>query len=319
MAAGSDQEHLPVNANKLGGGSQVIREETPILRDLLGLGSQPSIFGAVRQPALLFGSGGIKDVLFLSINIKGSICGPTLPGQFQIGLSILDTTQLRDLKFEHTQSRRHGNDYHPEDILQTYNLYQSTPLYRHKIRQKTLFGTFEDILVEELDAEIQALISGRHVILVVHGGLNDLRFLERLKIKIKPIFTIDTQKAAQNPLRLEKRPSLEALLTILDIPFHPNSLDVGGNDANYALRVLLMIAVAATTVEGLSREQVATLEVLRDIARSTIPQEKEFRPMQMPGKGRAARLEAKEKKRERMDLKKKVRERKMEKMEEDNE
>src|SRR5689334_13700755 len=87
--------HSTVSENQSCCNSQVVREETPALQYLLGLGSDTSIFKANRHPMVLIDSEGIKDVLFLSINIKGNICGPNLPDKFHIGLSILDTSQLR--------------------------------------------------------------------------------------------------------------------------------------------------------------------------------------------------------------------------------
>jgi hypothetical protein len=48
---------------------------------------------------------------------------------------------------------------------------------------------------------MQALIQGRDVVLVVHGE-TDVRLLDRLHVVIPAIYIIDTQKAAQNPLRL---------------------------------------------------------------------------------------------------------------------
>jgi len=89
-----------------------------------------------------------------------------------------------------------------------------------------LFGEAEELAAEETHAKIQALIAGRVVIIVAHGGTNGLRFLERLKIHIRPLFTLDTQKAAQNPPLLSKRPSLQRLLTILNIPFYVRAIPV---------------------------------------------------------------------------------------------
>jgi len=151
-----------------------------------------------------------------------------------------------------------------------------------------------------MNAKIQTLIAGRDVILVIHGGTNDLRFLDKLKISIQPLFTLDTQKAAQNPLQLSKRPSLESFLTIFKIPFISHSLHTGGNDANYTLRSLLMIAVTDSEgEEGLSEEQFALLRVIQGIARSAIPIDRIRKSQVIQGKGRLARLETKRRKKER--------------------
>lgn len=67
-----------------------------------------------------------------------------------------------------------------------------------------------------------------------------------------------------------------------------------------------MIAVAdSQRDEELSEEQLALLEVMRDIARSAIPLERlKLSPLKLQGKGRLARLEAKTKRKERMALRK---------------
>jgi hypothetical protein len=121
-----------------------------------------------------------------------------------------------------------------------------------------------------------------------------LRFLDRLKISIQPLFTLDTQKAAQNPLQLSRRPSLESLLITFEIPFTSHILHTGGNDVNYTLRSLLMIAVTGSEgEEGLIEEQLALLGVIQGVARLAIPKDRIQKSQVIQGKGRLARPETK--------------------------
>ncbi|KAK0706844.1 hypothetical protein B0T26DRAFT_596607, partial [Lasiosphaeria miniovina] len=58
---------------------------------------------------------------------------------------------------------------------------------------------------------------------------------------LHPRYIIDTAKAAQHPLQLSYRCSLESLLERLDISFR--NLQAAVNDVNFVLRALLMLAV----------------------------------------------------------------------------
>ncbi|TVY37616.1 hypothetical protein LSUB1_G004799 [Lachnellula subtilissima] len=318
MEISSDKPQLPIaNENLPSGKLQVLREETLALRDLLGLNLKRSDF--IVDPSLrtLAQSAGIKDVLFLAIDIEGTTCQPALPSAFQLGISILDTRHLQTLISRHLHDARNDDDdgeTELQSILQTYNFCDGTPTYCLRAQRRLLFGDTEELVAEEMNARIQALIAGRDVILVVHGGKNDLRFLDRIKISIQPLFTLDTQKAAQNPLQLLKRPSLESFLTTFEIPFISHSFHTGGNDANYTLRSLLMIAVIDSEgEEGLSDEQLALLGVIRGIARSAIPEDRVKKSQVIEGKGRRlTRLEAKRRKKERKAMRKLARKNEME-------
>ena len=85
------------------------------------------------------------------------------------------------------------------------------------------------------------MASGSVVVLILHGAREDIKVLENLGIDLHALFIIDTVKAAQNPLGLSYRYSLEKLLEALDISF--TNLHAAGNDAHFALRAFLMIAV----------------------------------------------------------------------------
>ena len=159
-----------------------------------------------------------------------------------------------------------------QSILQTHNLCYGPQKYCDRIWRKFIFGYSEHTAVEKMDGKIQSLILGRDVVLVVHGGNSDLQFLARLRISIRPIHILGTQKAAQTPLQLTYRPSLESFLTTFQIPFVRRSLHIAGNDANYALRTLLMIAVRCSEQEeGLNCRQRIYFKVLQALAQSPPP------------------------------------------------
>jgi hypothetical protein len=256
----------------------VVREETFMLMDLFGLPSGESTFKPRYIGRTLEGSS-IKDVLFLAIDIGGEITGPILPLAFELGISVLDTRLLPILiysLYDEDSELEEGeiNEAEPNHLsnLATYNFVYD-PLQKYpKDKQKFLFGETEEVTIEEINTKMQCLIKERDVVLVVHGGQNDLRFLDRIRVPIHNIYVMDTQKAAQNPLKMTKRPSLEKLLTELEIPWTRHSLHISGNDANYTLRSLLMIAVRASEMDKqLDERQVALLDVIEGIARRRLP------------------------------------------------
>ncbi|EPE30764.1 Ribonuclease H-like protein [Glarea lozoyensis ATCC 20868] len=268
----------------------VMREETFALRDLLGLYGQDLVFSADGTPSHVRSV--IKDVLLLALDFEGEICSPAAPLGFRLGISVLDTRRLKDLA--ESQFRDGGADI--QDAIRTCSFCTGPSMDCLKERRKEIFGNAREMKIEEMRTTIQALISGRHVVLVVHGGENDLRFLERLQIPIQPLYIIDTQKAAQNPLGLTARPSLETLLTILEIPHVPSILHVAGNDATYTLRSLLMIAVKdAEMAHGLDDKQQALVVILCKLAGSPLPEsvKKQYANRGNGGEGQKRRREEK--------------------------
>ncbi|KAH8781288.1 hypothetical protein F5883DRAFT_170091 [Diaporthe sp. PMI_573] len=111
---------------------------------------------------------------------------------------------------------------------------------RHKAN-KFLFGNPKTISLSGLKDQLQLFTSNRDIILVFHGGHRELWALKALNIHLNPLYTIDTVKAAQYPLQLSYRCSLEKLLLELEIPC--TALHNAGNDAHFVLRAVLMLAV----------------------------------------------------------------------------
>jgi hypothetical protein len=169
----------------------------------------PKILQAQNLP-----SSWIKDLLIVSLDIEGHPDQLTKEsaGRYQVRLSILDTRHLQS----DTADTRH------ESLLQTYHLCVGPEKYFKKKSWKFCFGKSRHVTLEELRDETQKLIRKRDVILVLHGGSSDLSFLRAAQIHIRPLYIIDTQKAAQHPLQLDYRCKIERMLELLK-PIRPGN------------------------------------------------------------------------------------------------
>lgn len=217
----------------------LLRGDLLLLRHTFGLHFGRSQEGLDQNRGQNLPGSKIKDLLIVSLDIEGH------PNQFtehylqyQVGLSILDTRHLQP-SISDTQ---HGT------VLETYHFCVGPDKYFKKRKsQKFCFGQSRHVTIGDLQSEIQKLISERDVILVVHGGKDDLLFLKAVEIDLRPLYIVDTQKAAQNPLQLDYRCKIERLLELLECPFDPDMLHNAGNDANFTLRALLLIATIDAT------------------------------------------------------------------------
>lgn len=179
----------------------------------------------------------IKDVLLIAVDID------TFQGyeqiasdqQFHIGVSIFDSRSVQ------ASSAILQSDCEPDSMIKSLQFTIGDSPYCRRAANKFLFGQSESILISEVRPRLEHIASGRDVVLVLHGVREDLKVLENLGINLHPIFVIDTVKAAQHPLGLSHRYSLEKLLEALEIPF--TNLHAAGNDAHFVLRALLMIVV----------------------------------------------------------------------------
>jgi hypothetical protein len=235
----------------------VLRQEPFVLRELLGLRLRDT-------PAIICPP--VNDVLFLALDFGGSI-DQIIPQEFSLGISTLDTRLIQSYVNKGSEKEKGYQDF-----LQTCEFCFGSSTFVQKSKKGFLFGESEALDIGEIQSKIANLIDGRNIILVTHGGEKDLRVLRRLNINLRPIYILDTQKAAQNPLQLSQRPSLKSLLITLGIPFVPGSLHFSGNDAYYTLRCLLMIAVVDTQrQEGWIDGKRRILNLIRGIARSPLP------------------------------------------------
>lgn len=97
----------------------------------------------------------------------------------------------------------------------------------------------------EIASQILALTQGRDYVLLAHGTNEDVKVLNNMDGRIvgNACYILDTVKVAQHILQLYYRYSLETLLDSLGITTYHYRLHAAGNDAVFALRALLMLAV----------------------------------------------------------------------------
>lgn len=241
----------------------LICQDLLLLRYLLGLRvgqPLPTVTACRELPSTL-----MKDVLFLAFDTENIRKGQIpLVKQFQVGISILDTRVLQD----HLSSQSLAT-VRNEDLLRTRNFCVGPLGYCSKATRRFLFGQSEAVDPDQIKGKIESLVFDRDVVLVVHDGQNDFWLLKELNINLQPVAILDTQKAAYEIPQLHYQCSLKELLIALDCPF--NFLHIAGNDANYTLRVLLMIAVRDSDGTNPDEPQQALLLFIQAIAQSTRP------------------------------------------------
>lgn len=131
-----------------------------------------------------------------------------------------------------------------------------------------MFEKSEPITISELKPKLEALVFEKDNVLILHGANSDLKVLHNLDIDLGSLYVIDTNKAAQFPLQLYYRYSLEKLLEALEIPYA--FLHAAGNDAHFSLQALLMIAVRDAERQPDSSHE-ALIRTLRAISQAPRP------------------------------------------------
>lgn len=218
----------------------ILREETVALRQLLGYGRSTKASLRLNVPELgtnLPGSS-MRNVLLVGLDVD------TFQGydelipdqQLHVGISILDTRRLHKLLISSS------SEGELTAAIDSYQLTIGSSRYCRRARNNFLFGQSKlAASIYELKSELEHLVEGRDSILVFHGADSDLKMLRHLNIDLRPLYIIDTNKAAQYPLQLWYRYGLEKLLDVLEIPYA--LLHAAGNDARFCLQALLMLAV----------------------------------------------------------------------------
>lgn len=261
--------------------SGLLRDEVLVMRELLGYWHEDII----QKPSLSQGlpadlgntlpGSAMRDVLLVAFDVdtKDSYQALTSDQDFHIGISILDTRSLQDCIVAPTSKK-------VETMIQSYQFSIGDSKYIRKATKKFLFGNVEPIQLVDLKSKFEGLIAGRQMVLVFHGGsASDWKIFQGLQLDQQPLYVLDTVKAAQHPLRLSYRWSLEKLLETFHIPF--KALHAAGNDAHFCLRALLMIAVedAENRPEGVEGTvDGAWVRTLTDIARLPLPTRPEPEP-----------------------------------------
>lgn len=211
----------------------LLREETLILRWLFGYQDSDSLPPGVQQPQ--FPSKNPNGVRFLSIDIDSLQEDDGVIQNLHVGISVLDSESLETSV---TSSTGMATEKQP---IESHHYIVGNPKFSRNKANKFLFGNPETIPLSGLKNQLQLFTSNRDIILIFHGGRRELWALKALDIHLNPLYTIDTVKAAQYPLQLSYRWSLEKLLLEFEIPF--TALHNSGNDAHFVLRAFLMLAV----------------------------------------------------------------------------
>ncbi|KAL6814551.1 hypothetical protein J3E69DRAFT_347499 [Trichoderma sp. SZMC 28015] len=213
----------------------ILREENIALRQILGYRLETLTSSPYRLPSIgqrLPGSC-IKDILLVGVDVDtgGGYEAISEEQSFHIGISIFDTRSLTK---------------QPQDLNDTVKSYQFINNNSKPCRwaaKSFLLGESKLIELTDLPASFFLLTQGRDYVLVAHGIDADIKFFNNLNPEIVSgaCYILDTVKAAQYPLQLYYRYSLESLLDEFNIRYA--KLHAAGNDAHFALKALLMIAV----------------------------------------------------------------------------
>ncbi|RSL39455.1 hypothetical protein CEP53_014044 [Fusarium sp. AF-6] len=212
----------------------ILREENIALRQILGYRLETIQTSPYNPPQIgqyLPGTF-IKDALLVSVDIDtGGGYEVISPGQsFHIGVSIFDTRCL-------------VQKLDPRDAITSYQFINTNSRPCKWATKSFLFGETELITLPDFASRIDSLTKDRDYVLVAHGAKEDVKVLNNIAFNIvnRAAYILDTVKAAQFPLQLSYRYSIEKLLDEFGISYA--KLHVAGNDAHFALKALLMIAV----------------------------------------------------------------------------
>ena len=154
------------------------------------------------------------------------------------GLAIFDTQYLNS-----TQNHASPDFVHPNDIISTYNIVTGSPDHHTTTVENFMFGDIIQTTQDNLLDCITSLIPpNRQIILVCHDMSAESKVLRVLGFDI-PTYTTqftDTQSIFAN-IFSRYQPSLERVLCALNCPYA--YLHCSGNDANFTLRALLLLAI----------------------------------------------------------------------------
>jgi hypothetical protein len=239
----------------------ILREENIALRQILGYRLetlQPCPPYNVPPIGNYLPGTSIKDILLVCVDVDtGGGYEIISPGQsFHIGISIFDTRCL---------IKQLSNPCDSITSFQYINRGDTKPCKRAV--RSFLFGETELVDLSDFAAKFSSLTQGRDYILVAHGINEDVKFFNNINPEIsnRACYVLDTVKAAQHPLHLDYRYSLKKLLKIFKIRYA--KLHAAGNDAHFALKALLTIAVhdgriVPETITAANEELFVTLDAI---------------------------------------------------------
>jgi hypothetical protein len=173
----------------------------------------------------------------------------------EVGLVILDARDLDSMS--------------STKLIATYNFASGSLNYQERATKKFLFGETVALTQNDMLRSIRSLVpTDRQVIFVGHDIQNDLRVLDLLNFYFSTfnITTLDTQSISTKAMSYNS-PKLRHLLLTLGCPF--TKLHCGGNDANFTLKALLLLAAKNCIRQtGVERR----LAIIKEIALSSLPQ-----------------------------------------------
>ncbi|KUJ21320.1 uncharacterized protein LY89DRAFT_770615 [Mollisia scopiformis] len=250
-------------------------DKLPIARRCFGLpGCQ------MQGPGYLIVPGLFKDAVIVSIdfeNVKAVKRRTTDTVFAQMGVCILDTRDLSDSS--KTKS--------PESLLRSYNFStRAVPKWRRGQGWNFIFGDTTYTSLTEFCSELENLIDrSRNIIFLGHNVANDLSTLKALGFDVKTGVSavLDTQHLMRTIFLPNHKPTspvlprsqfdqrLVGLLNMLGCECR--DLHVGGNDANFTMRALLLLLVenlrrTYNVIEPALKARVALME---SIARAKLP------------------------------------------------
>ncbi|CAG7556951.1 unnamed protein product [Fusarium equiseti] len=247
----------------------ILRDETVMLRWIFGYCRNAQLIDGMSWPDIPQTSvprgfdSSIKDLGLLSIDLDHFRVEDGVIQRVAVGVSYLKAQALQQLHGKCTQ----GDDLASRVIKSRHFVFGHKVAFSWK-SYHFLFGKATAIKITDFETFLKKFTSKPYV-LVFHGGIQELSLLSLLNIKLEPVFTIDTVKAAQFPLQLWYRNTLKELLEKLEVPY--SQLHMAGNDAHLTLRVLLMIAVRDAEIHLEGKNLPDWIPILKAVARSPLP------------------------------------------------
>lgn len=202
-------------------------------------------------------SSGMSDVVFVAIDFENpqSVWEKTSSKVgCQVGIAVLDTKQLEKRRLATASSceddeQWNGSMKEAEELITTYNFAAGPVKYCEsgRIKNRFLFGKTTLTDSSDMREKVESCIpQNREIILVGHNLHSDLKALESLELNFKtyaPWNAIDTSIIGRQMFTPKSKNSLRGILRRLKCPYV--ALHCAGNDANFTLRAMLLLAARA--------------------------------------------------------------------------
>ncbi|KAL6921431.1 hypothetical protein FSST1_005457 [Fusarium sambucinum] len=157
---------------------------------------------------------------------------------FHLGVSILDTRDIRDVVL------RSINLPNPADLIRTYEFAVQTEVPEP---DNFIFGETQAISLDGIKKKFVEWQHDRTVIGVAYSARNDYIILRDFGVFFDHIYWLDLCLATYLIIQQPQAPTLRILLELLGIRY--SKLHSAGNDAHFAMRALLGLAVLDVTNE----------------------------------------------------------------------